>query len=105
MELETAVRIGAKFVHVIWDSHSYDMVAFQEIAHYGESAGIKLGSYDVVKMAESFGCKGYSIKSANELPHVFEEAFKAEIPVLIHVPVDYSLNTRLMEDVLQSFIN
>jgi len=105
MELETAVRIGAKFVHVIWDSCSYDMVAFQEEAHYGESAGVELGSYDVVKMAESFGCKGYSIKSADELPHVFEEAFKSEVPVLIHVLVDYSLNARLMEDVRQSFIN
>ncbi|MDF1827770.1 MAG: acetolactate synthase AlsS [Legionellaceae bacterium] len=105
MELETAVRVGAKFVHVIWDSCSYDMVAFQEMAHYGESAGVKLGSYDVVNMAESFGCKGYSIKSADELPHVFEEAFKAEVPVLIHVPVDYSLNERLMEDIHQSFIN
>lgn len=105
MELETAVRVGAKFVHVIWDSHSYDMVAFQEMAHYGECAGVELGSYDVVKMAESFGCKGYSIKSADELPHVFDEAFKAEVPVLIHVPVDYSLNERLMEDIHQSFIN
>lgn len=105
MELETAVRIGAKFVHVIWDSQSYDMVAFQEMAHYGERAGVQLGSYDVVKMAESFGCQGYSIKSANELPHVFEKAFKAEVPVLIHVLVDYSLNERLMEDVHQSFIN
>jgi acetolactate synthase-1/2/3 large subunit len=105
MELETAVRIGAKFVHVIWDSCSYDMVAFQEVAHYGESAGVKLGSYDVIKMAESFGCRGYSIQSADELPHVFKEAFKSEVPVLIHVLVDYSLNARLMEDIHQSFIN
>lgn len=105
MELETAVRMGAKFVHVIWDSHSYDMVAFQEMAHYGECAGVELGHYDVVKMAESFGCKGYRIQSAHELPHVLEEAFKAEVPVLIHVPVDYSMNVRLMEDIHQSFIN
>lgn len=105
MELETAVRIGTKFVHVIWDSKSYDMVAFQEVAKYGEDAAVELGSYDVVKMAESYGCKGYSIKSADELPKVFEEAWKADVPVLIHVPVDYSLNSRLMEDVIQSFIN
>lgn len=105
MELETAVRIGAKFVHVIWDSHSYDMVAFQEVAHYGESAGVELGTYDVVKLAESFGCKGYSVKSPDELPGIFQEAFKAEVPVLIHVQVDYSLNERLMQDVIQSFIN
>lgn len=103
-ELETAVRVGAKFVHVIWDSHSYDMVDFQEVAHYGENAGVKLGSYDVVKFAESFGCKGYSVKSADELPGIFEAAFKSDVPVLIHVPVDYSLNQRLMEDVIQSYL-
>ena len=104
-ELETAVRIGAKFVHVVWDSHSYDMVDFQEVAHYGENAGVKLGSYDVVKFAESFGCKGYNIKSPDELPKVFEEAFKSDVPVLIHVPVDYSLNMRLMQDVVQDYLN
>lgn len=105
MELETAVRIGAKFVHVVWDSHSYDMVDFQEVAHYGENAGVKLGNYDVVQFAESFGCKGYSIKSPEELPKVFEEAFKSDVPALIHVPVDYSLNMRLMQDVVQDYLN
>lgn len=104
-ELETAVRVGAKFVHVIWDSRSYDMVGFQEQARYGETAGVTLGYYDPVKFAESFGCKGYSIKSADELPGIFEEAFKSDVPVLIHVPVDYSLNERLMQDVVQSFVN
>ncbi len=104
-ELETAVRIGAKFVHVVWDSHSYDMVDFQEVAHYGENAGVKLGNYDVVKFAESFGCKGYTIKSPDELPQIFEQAFKAEVPVLIHVPVDYSKNMRLMQNVVQDYFN
>ncbi|MDN3987187.1 acetolactate synthase AlsS [Zwartia vadi] len=104
-ELATAVRIGAKFVHVIWDSGSFDMVAFQEQAHYGETAGIQLGHYDVVKFAESFGCKGYSVKSADDLPKIFEEAFQSDVPVLIHVPVDYSQNQRLMQNVIQSFVN
>lgn len=103
-ELETAVRVGARFVHVVWDSQSYDMVAFQEVAHYGESAGIALGGYDVVKFAEAFGCTGISIGAAAELPAAFEAAFKSDKPVLIHVPVDYSLNERLMQDVVQSFL-
>ncbi len=105
MELETAVRVGAKFVHVIWDSHSYDRVSFQEVAHYGESAGVQLGNYDPVTLAESFGCKGYRITSPDQLPGVFEEAFNSDLPVLIHVPVDYSLNQRLMQDVHQSYLN
>lgn len=104
-ELETAVRVGARFVHVIWDSRSYDMVAFQEVAHYGESAGVALGAYDVVKFAEAFGCKGYSVTSADELAPVLEKAFTSPVPVLIHVPVDYSQNGKLMQDVIQSFVN
>lgn len=104
-ELETAVRVGAKFVHVIWNSHSYDMVAFQEQVHYGETAAITLGNYDVVKFAEAFGCKGYEITAADQLEGVFKEAFQSDVPVLINVPVDYSLNVRLMQDVIQSYLN
>jgi acetolactate synthase-1/2/3 large subunit len=105
MELETAVRVGARFVHVIWNSQSYDMVAFQEQAHYGETAGVALGNYDVVKLAESFGCKGYDVRSADDLPRILDEAFKSDVPVLVNVTVDYSRNSRLMQDVVQQFVN
>ena len=97
--------MGAKFVHVIWNSQSYDMVAFQEDAHYGETAGVQLGDYDVVKFAEAFGCIGYDVKSAEDLPRMLELAFKADVPVLINVPVDYSKNHRLMQDVIQTYLN
>lgn len=104
-ELETAVRVGAKFVHVIWNSHSYDMVGFQEEAGYGETAGVKLGNYDVVKFAEAFGCKGINIQAATEISSSLEEAFKSDVPVLINIPVDYSMNLKLMQDTIQTFIN
>jgi acetolactate synthase-1/2/3 large subunit len=105
MELETAVREGVKFVHIIWNSNSYDMVAFQEQAAYGEESGVKLGGYDVVKLAESFGYKGYNITSASELAQVLAQAFGSDVPVIINVPVDYSRNHRLMQDVIQSYVN
>ena len=104
-ELETAVRVGAKFVHVIFNSHSYDMVAFQESAHYGETAGVDLDTYDVVKFAEAFGCKGVDIKSADEIAGVLEQAFQSDVPVLINVPVDYSQNAKLMQNVIQTYLN
>lgn len=106
MELETAKRLGVKFIHLIWDSASYDMVSFQEAAHYaGDTAGVELGHYDVVAYADAFGCKGYSIKSADEIAGVFQEALSSDVPVLIHIPIDYSQNMRLMQDVIQSFVN
>ena len=82
------------------------MVSFQEAAHYeGETAGVELGSYDVEQYAASFGCKGYNIKEAADLAPVLQEAILSEVPVLINIPVDYSQNMKLMQNVIQSFLN
>ena len=106
MEMETAKRLGVKFIHLIWNSNSYDMVSFQESAHYqGETAGVELGAYDVKAYAEAFGCLGYNIQSADELAGVLQQALTATVPVLINIPVDYSQNMKLMQDLVQSFVN
>ena len=104
-ELETAKRIGSRFVHLIWNSHSYDMVSFQEQAHYGRTSGVQLGDYDIVAFAEAFGCKGYRISSADQLGPVLREALQQTVPVLIDIPIDYSQNLKLMQDVHQDFIH
>ena len=104
-ELETAVRMGSRFVHLIWNSHSYNMVEFQEQAHYGRVSGIELGHYDVVKFAESFGCIGYNVESAESLGKVLQDALQQTVPVLINIPIDYSDNSKLMKDVDQTFIH
>ena len=54
MELETAVRLKANLVHMVWIDGTYDMVAVQEIAKYGRPSGIALGPVDPVKYAEAF---------------------------------------------------
>lgn len=106
MEMETAKRLGVKFIHLIWNSSSYDMVSFQESAHYhGDTAGVELGTYDVEAYAAAFGCKGYNVKSASELADVFQKAIKSDVPVLINIPIDYSQNMKLMQDVVHSFVN
>ncbi len=106
MELETAKRLGVKFIHLIWDSGSYDMVGCDQVLHYGnETSGVQLGHYDIEAYAESFGCKGYQIKSANELGNVLQQALTSDVPVLINIPIDYTDNVTLMENVLQHFVN
>jgi acetolactate synthase-1/2/3 large subunit len=99
------LHVGAKFVHVIWNSHSYDMVGFQDEASYGEAARVKLDNYDVVKFAEAFGCKGINIQAATEISSALDEAFKSDVPVLINIPADYSMNLKHMQDTIQTFIN
>ena len=104
-ELETAVRIGARFVHLVWDSGSYDMVAFQEQAHYGRTAGVKLGHVDIAKFAEAFGARGVNITDASQIGPALLEGLASPVPFFISIPVDYSHNIQLMEQVHGSVLN
>lgn len=98
-ELETAVRLGARFVHIVWDSGSYDMVAFQEQAHYGKTAGVKLGHVDIAKFAEAFGARGVNISDASQIAPALQEGLASPVPFFISIPVDYSHNIELMRQV------
>ncbi|HSP75138.1 MAG TPA: acetolactate synthase AlsS, partial [Cryobacterium sp.] len=40
MELETAVRLGSTFTHIIFNDGTYDMVAFQQMGKYGRTSGV-----------------------------------------------------------------
>lgn len=97
-ELETAVRLNAHIVHMIWIDGSYDMVAAQEQIKYNRTSGIKLGPVDTVRYAEAFGATGLRIQEPNEIAPTLRRAFDTPGPVLIGVNVDYSDSTRLFED-------
>jgi acetolactate synthase-1/2/3 large subunit len=99
VELETAVRLKCNFVHIIWRDGTYNMVAFQEQMKYGRTSGVNLGPVDTVKYAEAFGAKGFAVKSPDELAPTLKKAMSLEGPVLIDIPVDYSHNTELGQQI------
>ena len=98
-ELETAVRLNANIVHMVWIDGSYDMVAEQEIQKYGRASGCDFGPLDYVKFAEAFGATGMMINTADEIASVMKRAFDTEGPVVVGVHVDYSDNHELFEHV------
>jgi acetolactate synthase-1/2/3 large subunit len=97
MELETAVRLKANLVHMIWIDGRYDMVAEQQLLKYGRTSGCDLGPVDPVKYAEAFGATGLMIRSADEIAPVLRKAFETPGPVIVGVPVDYRNNLKLFE--------
>jgi acetolactate synthase-1/2/3 large subunit len=105
MELETAVRLKARIVHMIWIDGTYDMVATQEILKYGRPSGTALGPVDPVKYAQAFGATGMMIRSPDDVGPVLRQAFETEGPVIIGVPVDYSDNRKLFEMVKEDNIH
>jgi acetolactate synthase I/II/III large subunit len=97
MELETAVRLKANLVHMVWEDGTYDMVAVQEKAKYGRASGIDFGPIDYVKYAEAFGAKGLMIRTADDIVPVMKQAFETPGPVIVGVHVDYRDNHKLFE--------
>ena len=97
MELETAVRLKAHIVHMVWIDGTYDMVATQERLKYGRASGTDFGPIDYVKYAEAFGATGLMIHQADEIAPLMKKAFETPGPVIVGVHVDYSDNHLLFE--------
>jgi acetolactate synthase I/II/III large subunit len=103
-ELETAVRMKCKFVHIIWRDGSYNMVKFQQELKYGRKSGVEFGPIDTVKFAEAMGAHGFAVERAEDFAPTLRKALAMNGPVLIDVPVDYSHNKTLGQQLLHDAI-
>jgi acetolactate synthase-1/2/3 large subunit len=97
MELETAVRLKANLVHMVWIDGTYDMVATQEKLKYGRASGTDFGPIDYIKYAEAFGATGLMINTPDDVAPVMKKAFDTAGPVIVGVHVDYRDNHELFE--------
>ncbi|UIL54955.1 MULTISPECIES: acetolactate synthase AlsS [Pantoea] len=96
MELETAVRLNANILHIVWVDNAYNMVAMQEEKKYQRVSGVKFGPVDFKVYAEAFGAAGFAVNSAAELEPTLRKAMDVQGPAVVAVPVDYADNHLLM---------
>lgn len=96
-ELNTAVRLGVNFVCLIFNDGGYGLIEWKERLKYNREFFVKFRNPDFIKLAESFGVRGYRIASEDELLPALNEAFLHDVPCIIDCPVDYSENLRLSE--------
>ena len=96
-EIETAVRERIPLVVLIWEDGGYGLIEWKMDLELGEHYYVRFGNPDVVSYAESFGAKGYRIKSAAELLPTLKTALDDDGVSLISCPVDYSENLRLTD--------
>jgi acetolactate synthase I/II/III large subunit len=98
-ELETAVRMNLPLVVVVWCDSDLGMISLKQIDEFGKSAFTRFNNPDFVKLAESFGAIGYSVKSTEEFPMILRKAKKSRyLPVIVSIDVDYSRNRILLDD-------
>jgi len=96
MELETAVRLKANIVHVIWVDNAYNMVEMQEVSKYQRKSGVEFGPIDFKAYAEACGAVGFAVQSVEELRPMLRKAMAIQGPVVVAIPVDYADNYKLM---------
>ncbi len=96
-EIETALRIGAPFVALVWNDSKYGLIEWHQLQQYGRPSHIDFNNPDFVRYAESFGAKGYRVESAADLVPTLEKAIADDTVAIIDCPVDYSENMKLTE--------
>jgi acetolactate synthase-1/2/3 large subunit len=96
-ELETAVRVGAPIIVVMFRDDRYGLIEWKQRSQFGRPSHIDFGNPDFVKFADSFGCRGVRIEATQELLPAIREAKRSKVPVVIDCPVDYRENLKLTE--------
>lgn len=94
-ELETAVREETALVVLIWTDSAYGLIEWHQMATFGRTSHIDFGNPDFVKLAESFGARGYRVEAAGELEPILDRALADDAVSVIDCPVDYSRNLTL----------
>lgn len=96
-EIETARRIGAGYTIVVFNDNDYGLISWKQHGHKGKTFGTGLTNPDLCKYAESFGIKGYSPSSVEELNSCLKESIESKELRLIEVKIDPRVNNELTE--------
>lgn len=96
-ELETARREHLPFVTLIFNDSAYGLIQWKQNDRFGHANMTAFTNPNFVKMAQSMGCKGYRVQSADDLRTILDDAFRQDVPAVIDCPVDYGENFLLTQ--------
>ncbi len=100
-ELETAVRLKLDLVVIILNDGAYGMIQLKQKGMGFDRFGLEYNNPDFVKYAESYGAFGHRIESSDDFVAKFTECISTKGVHVIDVPVDYSLNHEILNELLK----
>jgi acetolactate synthase-1/2/3 large subunit len=96
-ELETATRLGTPIVNVVWENRQFGSIVWKQDAKFGEHFGVDFANPDFVKLADAFGMPGWRCEAVDDFGRHLRHALGLDVPSVIVVPIDYSVDVRLAE--------
>jgi acetolactate synthase-1/2/3 large subunit len=97
-ELETAVRLRTAIVNVIWENGQFGSIVWKQDKKFGRHFGVDFGPTDFVKLAEAFGAPAWRCNSADEFSQRLAHALTLDLPSVIVVPIDYSVDVAISRE-------
>jgi acetolactate synthase-1/2/3 large subunit len=97
-ELETAVRLKTPVVNVVWENSQFGSIVWKQDKKFGRHFGVDFGNPDFVKLAEAFGMPAWRCGSADEFGRRLQDALALDVPTLIVVPIDYSVDVAISRE-------
>ena len=97
-ELETAVRLKTPIVSVIWENSQFGSIVWKQDNKFGSHFGTDFTNPDFVKLAESFGMPAWRCESADDFGQRLRHALSLDVPSLIVLPIDYSIDVAISEE-------
>ena len=97
-ELETATRLGTAVVNVVWENRQYGSIVWKQDKKFGRHFGTDFTNPDFVKLAEAFGMPAWRCESVEDYRDALRRALGLEVPSLIVLPIDYSIDVAISEE-------
>jgi len=97
-ELETAVRLKTAVVNVVWENGQFGSIAWKQDKKFGRHFDVDFGNPDFVRLAEAFGMPAWRCASADEFSQRLAAALAVDVPSLIVVPIDYSVDVAISRE-------
>lgn len=100
-EVETAVRLKLDLVIIVVNDSGYGMIKWKQGGMDLPDYGLDFNNPDFIKLAESFGAKGYKIEKTEDFKPLLEKTTNTPGVHIIDMPIDYSENTTLVSENLR----
>jgi acetolactate synthase I/II/III large subunit len=97
-ELETAVRLRTPLVNIIWENRQYGSIVWKQDKKFGRHFGTDFANPDFVRLADAFGMPAWRCEAVEDLGRHLRHALSLDLPSLIVVPIDYSIDVSISEE-------
>jgi acetolactate synthase I/II/III large subunit len=103
-ELETARRLKTPVVNIVWENQQFGSIVWKQDKKFGRHFGVDFTNPDFVALAESFGLPAWRIGAVDEFGERLRHALTLDVPSLIVLPIDYSLDVAITEELGQETV-